>query len=102
MSVIEINENNFSKEVLECGKPVLIDFWAPWCGPCRMMGPVIEEIAGERIDIKVGKINIDDCQQLAVKYQISSIPSFLIFKNGTVAGQLLGVVPKEKLLDQLQ
>lgn len=96
-------EENFEAEVLNSDVPVLVDFWAPWCGPCQMMGPVIEELAGEygADKAKVGKINVDENQALSGKYQVMSIPSFLVFKNGEVADQIVGGVPKEKLKEML-
>ena len=90
--------DNFEKEVLESEKPVLVDFWATWCGPCMMLAPTIEEIAKERPDIKVCKVNVDEASDLASAFGIMSIPTLLLFKNGEVAKQLVGLVPKEKIL----
>ena len=101
MSVITITSANFEKEVLKSDKPVLIDFWAPWCGPCRMVSPVVEEIAAERPEIKVGKINVDEQQELARKYRIMSIPSLYVFKNGEVANKVIGAVPKAHIVAML-
>lgn len=101
MSVITITSANFEKEVLKSDKPVLIDFWAPWCGPCRMVSPVVEEIAAEHPEIKVGKINVDEQQELARKYRIMSIPSLYVFKNGEVANKVIGAVPKANILAML-
>ena len=101
MSVITITGENFEKEVLQSDKPVLIDFWAPWCGPCRMVSPVVEEIAGEHPEIKVGKVNVDEQQDLARKYRIMSIPSLYVFKNGEVANKVIGAVPKANIVAML-
>ena len=102
MSAIKITSENFAEEVLNSEKPVLVDFWATWCGPCRMLGPVIEEIAEERTDIKVCKINVDEEKKLAMKYRVMSIPTVLVFKNGQVVKQSVGAVPKEDLLELLK
>lgn len=101
MSVMKITKDNFQQEVLDSEKPVLIDLWAEWCGPCRMMGPVVEEVAAERSDIKVGKINVDEENELAAQFGIMSIPSLLLFKNGKVAAQTVGFQPKAQLLSIL-
>ncbi len=98
MSVITITSENFEKEVLQSDKPVLIDFWAAWCGPCRMVSPVVEEIAREHEEIKVGKVNVDEQQELARRYRIMSIPSLYVFKNGEVANKTVGAVPKASIL----
>ena len=97
MSVMIITSANFEEEVLKSDKPVLIDFWAPWCGPCRMVSPVVEEIAKEHPEIKVGKVNVDEEQDLARKYRIMSIPSLYVFKNGEVANKTIGAVPKQNI-----
>ncbi len=102
MSVITITQENFEQEVLQSDKPVLIDFWAPWCGPCRMVSPVVEEIANEHPEIKVGKINVDEQSELARRYRIMSIPSLYVFKNGEVANKTIGAVPKANILGMLQ
>ncbi len=101
MSVITITSENFEQEVLQSDKPVLIDFWAPWCGPCRMVSPVVEEIANEHPEIKVGKINVDEQTELARRYRIMSIPSLYVFKNGEVANKTIGAVPKDSILGLL-
>ena len=101
MSVITITSANFEKEVLKSDKPVLIDFWAPWCGPCRMVSPVVEEIAAEHPEIKVGKINVDEQQELARKYRIMCFPSLYVFKNGEVANKVIGAVPKANIVAML-
>lgn len=98
MSVIHINKNNFRKEVLDSDKPVLLDFWAPWCGPCRMVGPVVDEIAAERSDLKVGKVNVDEQGELASVFQISSIPALVVIKDGAIANYAVGARPKEQIL----
>lgn len=100
---LEFNDENFQKEVLESDKPVLVDFWAPWCGPCQMMGPIIEDLAREvEGKFKVGKLNVDESPQTAQKYGIMSIPSMIIFKDGQVAKQLPpGIQSKESLTEEL-
>ncbi len=103
MSVITVNNENFEKEILESRMPVLLDFWATWCGPCRMMSPVVDEIAESMsTSIKVGKINIDECPNLAEKYGVMSIPTFIVLKNGTEAGRTVGVQSKEDIVKLLQ
>lgn len=103
MAELTITTENFEKEVLKSDKPVLIDFWAAWCGPCKMIGPVVAEIAEEYADkIKVGKVNIDEQPALAMQYKITAIPALIMFKGGEPAGQIVGFVPKaeiEKLID---
>lgn len=99
MSVTELNKDNFEKEVMEANVPVLIDFWARWCGPCRMMSPVIDKIAEEMGDkLKVCKVNVDENHELAEKYEIMTIPAFIVIKNGAEAGRTIGVQPKEDIL----
>lgn len=101
MSVININRNNFQNEVINSDKPVLLDFWAPWCGPCRMVGPILEEIAGERSDIKIGKINVDEQSELASQFRIMSIPTLVVIKNGKIVNQSMGAKPKNAILAML-
>ena len=102
MSAININKNNFQNEIMDSEKTVLLDFWAPWCAPCRMVVPIIEEIAGERSDIKVGKINVDEQPELASKFGIMSIPTLVVMKNGKIVQQVSGVRPKNAILEMLQ
>ena len=99
MAAIELTSENFEQEVLQADKPVLVDFWASWCGPCKMLSPVIEEIAEERSDIKVGKVNIDEPPELAQKYGVMSIPTVLLLKDGEEVNKSVGAVPKKVLLD---
>ena len=101
MKEIELTYNDFDEVVMQSDKPVLVDFWATWCGPCRMLGPVIAQIAEEREDIKVCKVNVDNEPQLAQMFNIMSIPTVLVFKNGELAEKSIGFVPKQKLLDLL-
>ncbi|MBQ8348819.1 MAG: thioredoxin [Ruminococcus sp.] len=97
MSVIIINKENFASEVINSDKPVLLDFYADWCGPCRMVGPIVSEIANERSDIKVGKINVDEQPELATQFQVMSIPMLAVIKNGKLANQVVGYRPKEQI-----
>ena len=101
MTAININKNNFQSEVMNSDKPVLLDFWAPWCAPCRMVVPIIEEIAGERPDIKVGKINVDEQPELASEFSIMSIPTLVVMKNGKIVQQISGARPKNAILEML-
>ena len=102
-TVSEVTDNNFQAEVIESDVPVLVDFWAPWCGPCRMVAPVVEEIAQERADeLKVVKMNIDENQNTAVQFNILSIPTLIVFKNGEVAKTVVGAYPKRKLEAELE
>ena len=101
MTAININKNNFQSEVMNSDKPVLLDFWAPWCAPCRMVVPIIEEIAGERPDIKVGKINVDEQPELASKFGIMSIPTLVVMKNGKIVTKVSGARPKKAILEML-
>ena len=101
MAELKITSENFESEVLNSTVPVIVDFWAPWCGPCRMLGPVIEQIANERSDIKVGKVNVDEEGDLAAKFGITSIPTIILFKEGKAEKQLMGVRPKAQILGML-
>ena len=101
MSVITITKENFEAEVLRSDKPVLLDFWATWCGPCRMVSPVVDEIAAERTDVKVGKVNVDEQPELAQQFGIMSIPTMMVFKGGEKVNQQVGAVPKEEILKLL-
>ena len=101
MSVININKNNFQSEVLNSEKKVLLDFWAPWCGPCRMVVPIVEEIADERPDIKVGKVNVDEEAELASQFGIMSIPTLVVIENGKIVNQTMGAKPKDEILAML-
>ena len=101
MSAININKNNFQNEIMDSEKTVLLDFGAPWCAPCRMVVPIIEEIAGERPDIKVGKINVDEQPELASKFSIMSIPTLVVMKNGKIVQQVSGMRPKNAILEML-
>lgn len=101
MAVIEINQNNFQQEVMESEKPVLLDFWAPWCGPCRMLGPTVDQIAEEEDWVKVCKVNVDEQPELAKQFQVMSIPALFVMKQGKIVAQSLGVRPKEDILEML-
>ena len=98
----EVTDSNFQAEVIESETATLVDFWAPWCGPCRVVGPVLEEIAEERDDLKIVKLNVDDNQQTAAQYQVLSIPTMILFKNGAEAKKIIGALPKKKILEQLE
>jgi thioredoxin 1 len=97
----EVTDTNFQAEVLESEQPVLVDFWAPWCGPCRVVGPVLEEIASERDDLRIVKLNVDENQQTAATFEVLSIPTMILFKNGQVAKKVIGAYPKKRLESEL-
>ena len=101
MSAININKNNFRNEVLDSEKPVLLDFWASWCGPCRMVSPIVDEIAAERNDIKVGKVNVDEQPELAGQFGVMNIPTLVVIKGGKVVNQMVGARPKSQILAML-
>lgn len=101
MSAINISKNNFQKEVINSDKKVLLDFWAPWCGPCRMVAPIVEEISDERPDIKVGKINVDEEVELASQFGIMSIPTLVVIEKGKIVNRAMGARPKEAILGML-
>ena len=98
MSAINVNKNNFDQEILNSDKPVLLDFWASWCGPCRMVSPSVDEIAAERSDIKVGKINVDEQPELAAQFGVMSIPTLVVMKSGRIVNQAVGARPKAQIL----
>ncbi|MCR5758189.1 MAG: thioredoxin [Selenomonas sp.] len=102
MATTVITKDNFQQEVLDFSGTVLIDFWADWCGPCRMLSPVVEEVATENPSVKVGKVNVDSEQELAAQFGIMSIPTLLVFKNGQKAGESIGLVPKEQVEKLIQ
>lgn len=101
MSVLNITKDNFQKEIMESEKTVLLDFWAGWCGPCRMLSPIVDEIADERGDIKVAKINVDEQQELAAAFQVMSIPTLIVMKEGKIVNKSMGVRPKKQVLSLL-
>ena len=102
MAIITITKENFDTEVKGSAMPVLVDFWASWCGPCRMLSPVVDEIAGERSDIAVGKVNVDEQPELAQRFGVMSIPTLIVFKDGAISKQTVGVQPKQAILDLLK
>ena len=101
MALVHVTTDNFETEVLKAEQPVLVDFWASWCGPCRMLTPIIEQLAGEQTDVKVGKINVDEEPDLAARYGVMSIPTVIVFKNGEEAARSVGFKPKNELLKLL-
>ena len=102
MSVMQIHDGNYETEVVRAQGKVLLDFWAPWCGPCRMIAPTLEEIAGERPDIRVGKVNVDENPELAKKFRIISIPTLIVLEKGQVLDKAIGAQPKEEILELLE
>jgi thioredoxin 1 len=100
--IIQVTDINFQAEVLESEQPVLVDFWAPWCGPCRIVAPHLEELNSEREDLRVVKLNTDENPQTAATYNVMSIPTLLLFKNGQVAHQIIGALPKNRLVQELE
>ncbi len=102
MSALNINKENFQKEVMESEQPVLLDFWAPWCGPCRMVSPVIDQVAVEVKGVKVGKINVDEQPELAGQFGVMSIPTLVVMKNGKVVESVVGVRPKDQIIKMLE
>ena len=100
-NIIEVTDNTFQAEVIESETPVLVDFWAPWCGPCRVVAPILEEIAGERDDVRVVKLNVDDNQQTAAQFGILAIPTMVLFRNGAEAKRIQGAMPKKRLEAEL-
>ena len=101
MAVVTITKENFEQEVLQSAKPVLLDFWASWCGPCRMLSPIVDEVAEERTDVKVGKVNVDEQPELAGEFGIMSIPALLVFEQGKLVRQAVGARPKASVLELL-
>ena len=101
MSAVNINKTNFQSEVIHSEKPVLLDFWASWCGPCRMVGPIVDEIAAERGDLKVGKVNVDEQPELAGQFGVMGIPALVVMKNGKITNQAAGARPKKQILAML-
>ncbi len=101
-AITEVTDSNFQAEVLESSEPVLVDFWAPWCGPCRVIAPALEEITEERDDLRIVKLNVDDNQQTAARYNVLSIPTLILFRNGEVAHQIVGAMPKKRLVQEIE
>ena len=102
MNVIKVNDSNFEQEVLKSNIPVLVDFYADWCGPCKMLSPTVDEIASENDDVKVVKVNVDESQNTAIKYQVMSIPTLVVIKNGNEVNRSVGVVDKEDILNMIK
>jgi thioredoxin 1 len=100
--IIDVTDTNFQAEVIESDTAVLVDFWAPWCGPCRVVAPVLEEINGEREDLRVVKLNVDDNQQTAMAFEVLSIPTMILFRNGQIAKKIIGAMPKKRLEAELE
>jgi thioredoxin 1 len=98
----EVTDNNFQAEVLEADRPVLVDFWAPWCGPCRIIAPHLEELQNEREDIRIVKLNVDENPQTSAQYNVMSIPLLILFKDGQVAHQIIGAMPKSRLVQEIE
>jgi thioredoxin len=101
-AIIEVTDTNFQAEVVEAAEAVLVDFWAPWCGPCRIVAPHLEELNDERQDMRVVKLNVDDNPETAARYNVMSIPTLLLFRNGEVAHQIVGALPKNRLVQELE
>ncbi|HEX8066534.1 MAG TPA: thioredoxin [Thermoleophilaceae bacterium] len=101
-AITEVTDGNFQAEVIESDTPVLVDFWAPWCGPCRVIAPTLEEIVEERDDLKIVKLNVDDNQQTAVRYEVMSIPTLILFCGGEVAHKIIGALPKKRLVAEIE
>jgi thioredoxin 1 len=101
-AITDVTDSNFQAEVLESSEPVLVDFWAPWCGPCRVIAPALEEIVEERDDLRIVKLNVDDNQQTAARYNVLSIPTLILFRNGEVAHQIIGAMPKKRLVQEIE
>jgi thioredoxin 1 len=101
-TLTNVTDTSFQADVIESDQPVLVDFWAPWCGPCRVVAPVLEEIAGERQDLRIVKLNVDENQATAAKYEVLSIPTMILFKNGEVAKKVIGAYPKKRLEAELE
>lgn len=98
MATVNITSENFDQEVLKSDKPVLLDLWASWCGPCKMLSPIVDQVAAENDDIKVGKVNVDEEEELAAKFGVTAIPTLLVFKDGKLVNQSVGFIPKDKVL----
>ncbi len=101
-SITDVTDSNFQAEVLEADTPVLVDFWAPWCGPCRVIAPSLEEIAEEKDNLRIVKLNVDDNQETAARYQVMSIPTLILFKGGEPAHQIIGAMPKSRLVQEIE